>query len=488
MVDTTTDLEDNNEATLDLFARFLAFVASSIHEDPQSTRARILVLENVFTHFTVTYLRVKDVHSLAATCDTAVRKTVLSSYYQALAALELAGVADIPLGPPSALLAAAKKGDASVYALFGGQGTNEVYFDELQSLYDIYKPYVTPLLEAITNDILIPLASTRDATTFYTHGLDVISWLSGVTPRPSTAYFASIPISLPLIGLTQLVQYLVACRVSNLTPGKLRDRIAGATGHSQGVVSAVAIAASTTFDSFTENTKKAVRWLFFCGLRGQEAFPVISLEPSIVEDSIEGGEGAPSPMLAVTGLALSDLEPHIKKTNVHLAANSQLHVSLHNGPRAFVVTGPARALYGLVTNLRKVRAPNGLDQSKTPFSQRKPVFSVRFLVVNAPYHSEYLASATDKLCVEDLEGKELWSPKELGIPVYNTEDGKKSGLFVLIVFSYASLLLQARTCANFHRQSRARFVTRFSRRLSSGPQRLISRRLPRTQSISVREV
>jgi fatty acid synthase subunit beta len=129
-------------------------------------------------------------------------------------------------------------------------------------------------------------------------------------------------------------------------------------------------------------------------------------------------------MLAVTGLALKDLEPHIKKTNGHLLENSKLHVSLHNGPRAFVVTGPARALYGLVTNLRKVKAPSGLDQSKTPFSQRKLAFSVRFLTVNAPYHSAYLTSGIEKLC-EDLEGEELWTPEEFGIPVYNTEDGKQ---------------------------------------------------------------
>jgi fatty acid synthase subunit beta len=86
-------------------------------------------------------------------------------------------------------------------------------------------------------------------------------------------------------------------------------------------------------------------------------------------------------MLAVTRFALKDLESSIKKTNIHLAADSQLHVSLHNGPHAFAVTGPARALCGLVMNLRKVRAPSGLDQ-------RKPVFSVHFLVVNTPYHSE----------------------------------------------------------------------------------------------------
>ena len=134
-------------------------------------------------------------------------------------------------------------------------------------------------------------------------------------------------------------------------------------------------------------------------------------------------------MLAVTGLVLKDLKSHIKKTNIHLPMNSQLHVSLHNSPRAFILTGPARALYGLVTNLRKVRAPSGLDQSKTLFSQRNLVFSMKFLIVNAPFHSEYLANATDKFCTEDLGGEELWTTKELGISVYNMEDGMKILLY-----------------------------------------------------------
>ncbi|KAJ6628615.1 hypothetical protein B0H10DRAFT_1750735, partial [Mycena sp. CBHHK59/15] len=241
-------------------------------------------------------------------------------------------------------------------------------------------------------------------------------------PRPSTTYLASVPVSFPLIGLTQLVQYLVSCNVAGLTPGQMSDIISGTTGHSQGIVSAVAIAASTSFDSFTANALKALKWLFFSGLRGQQAFPVVALEPSIVDDSIEGGEGAPSPMLSVTGLKLAELEGHIKKTNTHLPENSKLNVSLHNGPRAFVVTGPARSLYGLVASLRKVRAASGLDQSKTPFSQRKPVFSVRFLVVGVPYHSNYLAGATEKLITEDLGDEELWNAEELKIPVFNTED------------------------------------------------------------------
>jgi len=215
---------------------------------------------------------------------------------------------------------------------------------------------------------------------------------------------------------------LVVCHVANLTPGELRSRLSGATGHSQGIVSAVVIAASGTFEEFADNSHKVIKWLFYSGLRGQQAFPVTSVEPSIVQDAIVGGEGTPSPMLSIAGLSLKELQPHVNKTNQHLPANSQLHVSLYNGPKTFVVTGPPKALFGLVTSLRKVRAQIGLDQSKTPFSQRKPVFSIRFLIVGVPYHSEYLDGVTDTV-EEDLEDEEFWEAKDLKIPVYNTEDG-----------------------------------------------------------------
>ena len=374
-------------------------------------------------HFTSSYLSEQDIHKVATSFDTDVRKTVLSSYYYALAALEQKKVS-VPRAPASALFQAAEQGEASIYALFGGQGTNEVYFDELQSLYDIYQPYVTPFVVVMMSQVLIPLAATWESTHYYAHGMDVLAWLTGASPRPPVSYLASIPVSYPLIALTQLVQYLIVCRTSNLTPGELRSRLAGTTGHSQGLGSAIAIAASTSFESFLENSAKMLKWSFFSAMRGQDFFPVLALEPTIVKDAIEGGEGAPTPMLSVAGLLLKDLERHIKQTNEHLPENSQIQVSLYNAQKAFVVTGPPRALYGLVTSLRKIKAPSGLDQSKTPFSQRKPVFSMRFLVVNVPYHSHYLEGATKTLIEEDFKGEELWTPQELGIPVYNTEDGK----------------------------------------------------------------
>lgn len=318
-----------------------------------------------------------------------------------------------------------------------------MYFDELQGLYDLYKPLVADLIKSVSKDVFQPLAEQADLNghPYYPHGLDVISWLDGSVERPSLEYFVSIPVSLPLIGLTQLVQYLAIVRISNLTPGEYRSRIAGATGHSQGLVSAVAIAASDSFESYSSNVLKAAKWLFFCGLRGQEAFPTLAIEPSIVADSIEGGEGTPSPMLSVGGLALPTLEAQIKKTNAHLPANSQLSISLFNGPKMNVVTGPARALYGLVTALRKIRAPAGADQSKIPYSQRKAVFSMRFLTVGVPYHSDYLKEATTKLCEEDLKGDELWTAKDLKISVFATDTGKTCIICIINIEADTEIVL-----------------------------------------------
>ena len=164
----------------------------------------------------------------------------------------------------SALLAAALSEKASIFALFGGQGTNEVYFDKLQNLYDIYKPFVAPFVRTLTEDVLVPLAAEEEAATHYEFGLDVVSWLLDVAAHPAVPYLASVPISFPLIGLTQLVQYLVVCLVANLTvltPGELRSRISGATGHSQGIMSAVVIAASGTFEEFADNSRKCCNLL-----------------------------------------------------------------------------------------------------------------------------------------------------------------------------------------------------------------------------------
>ncbi|TIB03399.1 hypothetical protein E3P94_00662 [Wallemia ichthyophaga] len=410
---------EDDFAQLELLSKFLKFVATS-QLDEQS----LYVLQASLVHFHQVHLSHVDVHNLTAKLDAELRKLVLSAFFKSRAALEAAGL-ETPQSPPSALIQQSIQGNANVYALFGGQGANEVYFDELQNLFDIYQPYVEDFLTE-SSKTLIDLAknASNNGSVYYSQSIDPVGWLKNSSSRPSVAYLASIPLSLPLIGLTQLVQYLAFASACSLTPAQLRENIHGATGHSQGVISAVVAAASDSYQDFTLNAVKALKILFYIGLRGQETFPTLSIEPALVEDSIEGGEGEPTPMLSVSGLSLSVLESFVNKTNAHLADSSKIDIRLLNGPKNFIVTGPPRSLYGLVTNLRKVRAPTGLDQSKVPYSKRKAVFNARFLVVGVPYHSPYLADAIPKVFDEDLAKEELWSPSDLKLAVYHTETGQ----------------------------------------------------------------
>ena len=71
---------------------------------------------------------------------------------------------------------------------------------------------------------------------------------------------------------------MVATRVSGLSPMELSARFSGASGHSQSLVTAVAIFSSEDDVSFLKNIQKAL----YAGLRGQQLLSVLGLEPSVI--------------------------------------------------------------------------------------------------------------------------------------------------------------------------------------------------------------
>ena len=140
-------------------------------------------------------------------------------------------------------------------------------------------------MRTVTTDVLLPLTKEEVDPTLYTFGPDVAPWLPGAAKRPEISYLAPIPVFFPLIGLTQLVQYLAVCHVANLILGQLRDCLAGATGHSQSIVFAIVVATLSTFSNFAEDSSKALIWLFY----GWQSFPITALEPGMVQDSRRRG-------------------------------------------------------------------------------------------------------------------------------------------------------------------------------------------------------
>jgi len=410
--------DDEPSSEPELVARYMGLIASQIDDEYHTHDLYHDMLKTVLNEFERAFLRSNDVHALAATLPgiTAKKLVVVKAYYAARSA-----IARPVRSHPSALLRAAEDEEATIYTIFGGQGNIEDYFDELREVYDTYPSFVAELLKS-SSALLQTLARDPRAEKIYSQGLDVMRWLRSREDQPDIDYLVSAPVSLPLIGLVQLAHYTVFCRSLGMSPGEVRERIAGTTGHSQGVVTAAIISIADDWESFNRAVQDALTTLFWIGSRSQQAYPRTSMAPSTLRDSLENGEGTPTPMLSVRDLSLKALQGHIDTTNHHLPEDRHIAVSLVNSARNYVVTGPPQSLYGLNVRLRKAKAPTGLDQTRIPFTERKIRFVNRFLPITAPFHSPLLKDAYEHI-IKDLADIVIPS-KDLGMAVYDTFTGQ----------------------------------------------------------------
>lgn len=357
--------------------------------------------------------------------------TIIENYYAAISHLGL----PIPAIESNLLHQTTTSNKASLVAVFGGQGNTDDYFEELRSLAHTYH-------SLIYDDLLRPIAdhlrllTTQQEGTFdkiYTQGLDILQWIDSVEKTPDQDYLLSVPVSCPVIAVIQLCHYAITCKSLGLSPGEFREFLkkngGGATGHSQGIVIAVAIASSSTWEELQQNAIRAVTLLFFIGSRCLLLYPRTTLPPTMLQDSLENGEGRPSPMLSVRDLLVKEVQNFIDQTNAHLPADRHIAISLVNGARNLVISGPPESLYGLNLTLRHNKAPSGLDQLRIPHSQRKLKFSNRFLPIFTPFHSHLLLSVTEAV-MEDLAHLQSsqafdisFDQKKIAIPVLDTFDG-----------------------------------------------------------------
>jgi len=411
--------DDEPSSVPELVARYLGFIAEHIEEgedDPSGSYEGVLKI--VLNEFERAFMGANEVHALAASLPgiDAKKLEVIRSYYAART------VSNKTIRPhESALFRAADEGIASLYSIFGGQGNIEEYFEELRELFQTYPYFVSDLITT-SAELLQSLSKNPSAVKLFPKGLDVMTWLRHPETTPDVDYLISAPVSFPLIGLVQLAHYAVTCRVLGVHPGILRERIRGTTGHSQGVVLAAVTAAADSWERFSEVAELALTVLFWIGSRSQQTFPRTSMTPSMLQDSVDNGEGVPTPMLSIRDLSQAEVQKHIDATNQYLPADRHIAISLINSPRNLVVTGPPISLYGLNLQLRKVKAPTGLDQTRIPHTQRKVRFVNRFLPITAPFHSKYLAEAT-ALIDEDLKHVYLGA-ESLGLPVFDTNTGR----------------------------------------------------------------
>ncbi|CAO3632523.1 unnamed protein product [Mucor hiemalis] len=408
-------------AEMELAAKFMKFAADHAEENPEFLE----IARTLFTNFNEQYLKFNNVHAITRTLSTDSKKEVIKAYYSAFFFLKTEKMLTKEQQAPtkSALFEATKSNDVKMAAIFGGQGNIEDYFEELAEIFETYKVIVGPFIHRMAES-LIRFIQHPDAKIYHSKGLDILRWLENPESRPDSQYLISAPVSLPLIGITQLLHYFVTYRVLGFSPDQLRRCFSGTTGHSQGIMSAVVISSSSTEEEFVNNSEKALEILFWIGVRAQQASPKFTLNPTIIEDSISNNEGYPTPMLAINGLRENQFMKYLNETNSYLSSDRQIEITLHNGPRSFVCTGHPQSLYGLNLGLRKIKASADMDQSRTPFSQRKVKFSFRFLPITARFHSSSLTPVTG-FVLEDVQKYNLWfESNDLKIPVFGTDSGK----------------------------------------------------------------
>lgn len=421
--------DDEPSTKAELLMKFLGYVIQSDAIESEKRNAVKLIIGEFETRF----LMGQDVHAFAATALSdeehpttlaKVQNHLIKNYYMGKVYLDGSFGTDSIGKPTSALFNAATTSKVLTYAIFGGQGNTEDYFEELRDIYHVYHGLIAEFLQKVESEVNSLISSTAHADRVYTHGFDLINWLEDPSATPSSDLLLSIPISCPLICAIQLCHYIISCKVMGVHPGQFRDMFKGTTGHSQGLVTALVMASSDSWKTFYSKAIEAIKFLFFLAVRCVQAYPSTSLSPSMVKDSEDNGEGEPGPMLSIRDLSIEQVNSFVADTNRHLPAAKQINISLINGARNVVVTGPPESLYGLNLNLRKAKAPTGLNQARVPYSKRKLSFSSKFLPITSPFHSHLLAPAEEPILEDFKKAGISFDKKDITIPVFDTYTGK----------------------------------------------------------------
>lgn len=351
------------------------------------------------------YLRGNDPHAVLGGLLKAVKiQEALTCYYRY--------VSSVPIVPP-ALFQLVQLNKARLMCVFGGQGNTEDYIGEIETILNTYSPIVNDVFEVFSEALLNVSQGS----------IDLCSW---IIKRPSDPALIQVPsVSLSLAGVIQLLNFVVIAKANNMSLPNLADQFERFTGHSQGIISAVVVASSQSDEDFNQKAVDALKMLYIIGHHAEQVHPLMSLPPSILNDCSAHNEGVPTPMLSIWNMSYEQVYKHVESANAILPPNRQIEISLHNGPRSLVCSGPAVALHGLNVALRKIKAVASEDQSRIPHSKRKLKFSTRFLPITAPFHCSYLGPAIQPI-IEDLERNGVnFDQVVLKAPVISPFDGSK---------------------------------------------------------------
>ncbi|KAJ2503686.1 fatty acid synthase alpha subunit Lsd1 [Coemansia sp. RSA 1972] len=300
-------------------------------------------------------------------------------------------------------------------AVFGGQGGMDNYMDETRTVFNVYRPLVEDFARSMA-EFIIKETSVLQFARVYEHGLDIMRWIEEPESTPEQSYMVSVPVCMPVVGLTQLMQVMVAYKTLGISPAELADGFQWITGHSQGIVGAAVLSMVTDEESFYNVSRIALGLTFIAGVFPQLDYP-------LVEQPADANNGAQaSPMAAVLKLNKAQVESAVVRFNKH--GQGPVYLSLTNSTHMHVVSGAVPSMRKFADMLSVDFDTTNTDQTRVPYSQRKARVVVKFLSISGPYHCPLLTHAYNKACAYATERGWKLDGQKLRRPVKTYEDGR----------------------------------------------------------------
>jgi fatty acid synthase len=290
---------------------------------------------------------------------------------------------------------------------FAGQGPDALA--ELHALL-VERVEVEDLLDVAAAVLREVAASPRAvASGRYRHGLDVAAWADDPEQAPDAAYLRSSAVSYPLVLTTQLLTWHVLLH-DGLGAG-LDGGLAAITGHSSGLLAALAVAEdpSTPFDE--DRLARAVRRAASFGL---------SLSAGARGAAAAGAEAA-TPMAAVRTVRTEAVRAAVDAVNLTLTESDRVAIALHNAPGQLVLAGSPEGLSQVRQHLAATSARERAERDAHRRGGTPLVVAWEHLGVDVPYHTPGLSTALHAHL--DLPDDDPLDPSRLVVPVLSPVDG-----------------------------------------------------------------
>ncbi|KAJ1743145.1 fatty acid synthase alpha subunit Lsd1 [Coemansia sp. RSA 1086] len=296
-------------------------------------------------------------------------------------------------------------------AIFGGQRGVGNSLSEAQWLLDTYKPLLQDYVQRMS-DFLHSQSQDSRFSPAYSQGMNVFLWLTNPESAPSAQYLETIPIMLPVTGLTQLMQVIVLYKTLFMTPGQLMRQF-----------KATVFSMLSDEASFEQQSKTILGLQIMVGAIPQIEYPFYMLNPRTAHDCVQLQDSTPYPMALIQGTTSLQLKGFINEFNsLHNSSLECVYLAVSNSSNQFIVAGVTAAVAKFASFL--CLQSDFSDQSRVPYPLRKPVIKVSYLKITAPYHCCLLEHLIDPIYELAKEKGWLLDAADMQIPVRACDTGE----------------------------------------------------------------